>query len=716
MLSIALLVLIVLFGGFLDWDVLTGKTSKTLAELTHVEEPGPLTEAIFLQDFAVTMIAAGVAALLFTWLKQPLVVGYILIGAVIGPHTPPINLIQNTTSIMIFSQWGVIFLMFALGMDFNLRKIRAVGAKGLLNASIDVPIMILLGYGIGRLLGWGNIESVFLGVIICDSSTTLLAKAFNDLGWSRKRFVPFVFGTTIIEDMYSIGLIVLLSGLATTGAVAAGPMINQMTLMLVFLVSVLVFGLLLVPRWFDRLMRNYSDEVIVLTMLGLIFGVSLIAMKLNFSLALGAFLIGVIAAELRQNAKIERLTSPLKHMFSAVFFVSLGLMIQPALLIQYWMPVLLLSLVVIVGKTVNIFIASLLGGQKPGEALYMGVSLAQIGEFAYIVAAMGVTMGATAEYLYQVAICVSVLTTLVNPFLLRQTPHVVNYFQRFNSSRLAHRFRAYQAWLSSASERKMPGVISTTRRRSFRVIGMNLLLSTGIFLIATLLEQKDILGFLGDVFWHRHSQYLFWGIAMLITLPMFAMSFRKWMELSCSFVGVILPSTLTAAWVPKVRHTLAHLLMGVGALCLALFLFGLSAGMISPAKYLLIMIPAAAIILKIHWARLNQIYSAAELSLFELFERRQPTRPPAEMQDAFFVHTEVFDVPANSRIVNQTLAGSQLRTQTGVNLLTIMRDGATIMNPRPDEVIREGDQLVLLGKNKQIHQAIEWMLEAPAGE
>ena len=278
-------------------------------------------ELTFLQDLAIVMIVAAVVTVLFRQLRQPVVLGYILAGVIIGPHTPPFPLIADAAAIKTLSELGVIFLMFSLGLEFSLRKLRVVGATAFLAATLAIFVMVAVGYGLGLLFGWRQMDCVFLGAILSISSTTIIVKALEELGKTKEKFAALIFGILVVEDILAIVMIALLSGFATTGSLAVADIGRTVFQLSAFLGVLLVGGLIAVPRLLDYVARFKSNEMLLVTVVGLCFGVSLLAAKLGYSVALGAFLIGAIVAEARQIAKIAALTHPVRDLFSAVFFV-----------------------------------------------------------------------------------------------------------------------------------------------------------------------------------------------------------------------------------------------------------------------------------------------------------------------------------------------------------------------------------------------------------
>src|SRR5712671_308204 len=300
--------------------------------------------AAFLQDLAVVMIVAGLVTIICHRFKQPVVLGYIIAGVIIGPHTPPFPLIRDKETIDTLSELGVILLMFSLGLEFSIRKLRQVGGTAFIAAFLEILLMVWIGYEIGRLFGWSIMDSIFLGAMLSISSTTIIVKALADLGKTKEHFAEFIFGILIIEDLLAIVMIAMLSGIAMTGTLSVTNLGVTVGKLVIFLVFVLVIGLIAVPPLLGYVAKFKSNEMLLITVLGLCFGSSLLAAKLGYSVALGAFIIGAVVAEARQIHRIEILTEPIRDMFSAVFFVAIGLLIDPKLLLQYWLPVTVITI------------------------------------------------------------------------------------------------------------------------------------------------------------------------------------------------------------------------------------------------------------------------------------------------------------------------------------------------------------------------------------
>lgn len=369
----------------------------------------------FIQDLAVIMLVAGVVTILFHRLRQPVVLGYIVAGFIIGPHTPPFGLIHDEDTIKTLAELGVIFLMFCLGLEFSLRKLFQVGATAFIAAFLEIVLMIWIGFEIGRFFEWSTMDSLFLGAILAISSTTIIVKALGDLKMKNERFAQLIFGVLIVEDILGIGIIALLSGIAVSGSVETGEVFSTVGKLSLFMIVALVVGILLVPRLLAYVAKFESNEMLLVTVLGLCFGFCLLVVKLEYSMVLGAFLIGAIMAESRQLVQIERLIEPVRDMFSAIFFVAIGLLIDPKILVEYAWPIALITVAVVLGKMFSCGMGAFIAGNDGRTSLRVGMGLSQIGEFSFIIAALGMTLKVTSDFLYPVAVAVSAITTLLTP-------------------------------------------------------------------------------------------------------------------------------------------------------------------------------------------------------------------------------------------------------------------------------------------------------------
>ncbi len=374
---------------------------------------------VLISDLAVILICAGLVTLLFKWLKQPVVLGYIVAGILSGPVCKYTPTVMDSGSIETWSEIGVIFLLFTLGLDFSFKKLVKVGGTAVIAAITVVLGMMFVGYATGLALGWGSMNSLFLGGMLSMSSTTIIYKAFDDMGLRNQQFSGVVLGILVVEDLFAVLMMVLLSTLAVSKHVEGAEMLNSVMRLGLFLVFCFIVGIYLVPSLLQLCRKYLNDETLLVVSLGLCLTMVMIAVFAGFSSALGAFIMGSLLAETVEAERIERLVKPVKDLFGAVFFVSVGMMIDPQMLWEYKIPILLLTLIVMGGQITFGTFGVLLSGQPLKVAVQSGFSLAQIGEFAFILAALGQSLKVTDSFLYPIVVAVSVITTFFTPYMIR---------------------------------------------------------------------------------------------------------------------------------------------------------------------------------------------------------------------------------------------------------------------------------------------------------
>ena len=375
--------------------------------------------APLISDLAVILIAAGIITLVFKWLKQPVVLGYIVAGIIAGPAVPYIPTVSDPANIKIWADIGVIFLLFAMGLEFSFKKLMTVGGTAVIASITIVSGMMFLGYAAGNALGFSHISSIFLGGMLSMSSTAIVFKAFDDMGLRGQKFTGVVLGVLVVEDLVAVVLMVLLSTLAVSQQVEGMEMLKSILKLGAFLIFWSLLGIYLIPSFLKKVKPFLNDETLLIIALGFCLGMVMIATKAGFSSALGAFVMGSLLAETIEAEKIEKLVKPVKDLFAAIFFVSVGMMIQPDLLIEYLIPICILTKLVIVGQDFFGSLGILLSGQSLKIALQSGFSLTQVGEFAFIIASLGVSLKVTDDYLYPVIVAVSVVTTFLTPYMIR---------------------------------------------------------------------------------------------------------------------------------------------------------------------------------------------------------------------------------------------------------------------------------------------------------
>lgn len=513
---------------------------------------------MFIQDLAVIMLIAGLTTVLCHRLKQPIVLGYILVGIIIGPHTPPFSFISEQTTIQILAELGVIFLMFSLGLEFNLHKLSKVGAVAFIAATLEIVIMIFLGYGIGQLFGWTRIDSIFLGAILSISSTTIIVKALSELKVKNENFAQLIFGILIIEDMFAILILALLSSIALSGSLDIGNIMATITKLSSFLIIAPIIGILLVPRLLAYIAKFKSSEMLLISVLGLCFGFCLLVVRLDYSVALGAFIIGAIIAESHELVKIERLINPIRDMFSAIFFVSVGLLFDPTLLHQYFLPILVITLAVIVGKVISCSLGVIVSGRDGKTALKVGMGLAQIGEFSFIIASLGITLKVTDAFLYSIAVSVSIITTLLTPYLIKSSDTVARYIPV--PAGLANTFAIYMTWMHNIQPSKDQLILKQAINRSIIQVIINLFISMAIFLSSVYLATTHLGVFLAQITNLYVQKTIIWAMALIISLPFLIAAYRKIQDLSMILAELAVKKSVDTQLTLNIRKIIAELI------------------------------------------------------------------------------------------------------------------------------------------------------------
>ena len=394
-------------------------------------------------DLALILICAGAMTLLFKRLKQPVVLGYIVAGFIASPNMPYMPSVTDLHGVHLWSEIGVIFLLFALGLEFSFRKILRMGATPIIAACAVITGMMLVGIFTGYAFGWSRMDCIYLGGMLAMSSTTIIFKAFDDMGLRQKRFAGLVLSVLIIEDILAIVLMVMLSTLAVSKEFEGSQMLMSILKLAFFLVLWFVVGIYLVPLFLRKVKSLMSNETLLITALALCFGMVVIASAVGFSAAFGAFIMGSILAETVEAEKIEHLVSPVKDLFGAIFFVSVGMMVDVALIVEYIVPILCIIVAIILGQTILSTGGFLLAGQPLKTSMQCSFSLTQIGEFAFILASMGTSLGVTSDYLYPIVVAVSVFTTFTTPYMIRLAEPAYGFVARSLPKRWQAKLESY---------------------------------------------------------------------------------------------------------------------------------------------------------------------------------------------------------------------------------------------------------------------------------
>jgi CPA2 family monovalent cation:H+ antiporter-2 len=578
-----------------------------------------------LQDLAVILVVAAAASLVCHALKQPVVLGYLVAGLLIGPHTPPFSFVTDEHTIGSLAEIGLVLLMFGLGLHFSIRLLFSVGRVAVTVAVVEITVMLGLGYATGRAFGWTAMDSVFLGAILSISSTTIIIKALEDLRMTGQPFARVIFGTLVVEDVLAIAILALLSGLATTGPGGGLELTSVLTTfggLLLFLVLVTIAGLLLLPRLFVYVARWDSDEMLLVTALGVCFASALLAHQLEYSVALGAFLAGALIAESPVGARVETRVGPVRDTFSAVFFVAVGMMIEPSTLVGYLVPVAVVTVVVVVGKVVACTAGAFVAGLNPREAVRVGMGLAQIGEFSFIIAQLGSSVGVTSAFLYPVTVAVSAVTTFLTPYLIRASDTASELLGRLFPEGLKKPGRYYQRWLAGLSRVGGPQRVAMRRvlRRLIAFIVLDLLLVLAILVAAAVLKRR----FASELAaWVPYADVLVPLAALLLCLPILvhAVGKEQVLTMALSEIGVRPDRVLG-------RALLRGLLFALLLLPMLLVVTGFAAAMLGSWQLVVILLGALLVIAVAQWRRLADLYARAQGDIEATLTER-PAEPEA---------------------------------------------------------------------------------------
>ena len=662
-----------------------------------------------LHDLAVVMLVAGITTILCHRLKQPVALGYIVAGVIIGPYTPPFMLVKDEETVRGLGQIGVVLLMFSLGLEFSLRKLTRVGTSAFIAAVLEIILMIWMGYEMGRAFGWNTMDSVFLGAMLSISSTTIIVKALAELGKSREAFAEIIFGILVIEDILAIIILALLSGFARTGTLDASQAGVEVLKLAVFFTMVLILGFIGVPRLFNYISKFKSNEMFLVATLGLCFGVSLVASLLGYSVALGAFLIGAIIAEARQLHKIEEMTAPLRDMFSAIFFVTIGMLFDWKVLLVDWWQIIVLTLLLIVGKVVTCSFGVFVGGRNLRTSLSVGMGLAQIGEFSFIIATLGQTLEVTSSFLYPIIVAVSVLTTLVTPYLIRGTDGTVAFIERAAPRPLMQGLFVYTSWIGSFASQAPRPLVLLVRRMGWQLM-INLLFTLGIFILGHWIAGWSDNYLPKEIRAPVVHESLVWLAVMIVTSPIYLASARKIQAMSMLIAEICVPVAASGQQGSAVRMVIGQVFVLVSFVVMTFITVLLSTSILGSVESILPLLLIATIAALLFRPILVRIYSRAEIALHETLVELPRLRQEVKRAMPELLHEaelETVEIPPTSAMIGRMLREIPLRQKTGASIVAIERGSHRLINPGPDEILYAGDHVLLLGSTDQLPAACD---------
>lgn len=652
-----------------------------------------------IQDLAAILGIAALATFIFRLTKQPVVLGYIVAGIIVGPFTPSIVSVGDVESIKIWAELGVIFLMFALGLEFSFRRLARVGLSATLAVSFQIIIMLFLGYYLGLQMNFSPLSSMFIGAMICISSTTIIIKTFSELGLNSKRFAELVYGRLIVEDLAAIIIIVALTGLATQESFSGIELLLTAGNMGLVVGTWLVVGIFLVPRFVKAVRARGNDEMLLIMSLGLCLALVTVSVHFEYSAALGAFIMGSIIAETDESHHIGTLLSPLKDVFGAIFFVSVGMLLNPAVIFTNWHTVAILSCVIITGKILTVSLGSLLTGQTIRTSINTGFSMAQIGEFSFIIAAVGLSYEAMDESLYPIIVACSLITTFTTPYLIKLAGPTANALEKHLPQRIGLTHEAYIAWLQrqSSSSRIGPDFYIQLMRWS-----MNAILVIVIFILSAdqflpLLEKKvpKLVG----------AQYVAWLFTILGSAPFIWAMFNSF------------KSTSNAS-LPKVSFRLRSLPTAkvISRFATVVLISVVSSRFLPTWLAILICVLLSSILFFIFRNQIESYYRWFENSfLAGISTGLGNSQNEAKRPDYLIpwnAHLAEVSVEQGCSLIGKTLTEARIREKFNVNLVVIRRGDKDISIPGAQERIFPNDTLLCVGTDEDIEKFRESVIQA----
>ena len=640
-----------------------------------------------ISDLALMLLAAGIITVLFKKLKQPLVLGYLVAGFLISHYIPFLPAVEDISSIETWSEIGIIVLMFYLGLEFNLHKLAQVGGTAIITAILEVAGMLIVGFSVGQLLGWSTMDSIFLGGMLSMSSTTIIIKAFDELQLKKEKFTELVFGTLVIEDIAAIFMMIVLSTISVSKNIAGGALTLNLLMLLFYLALWLILGIYLLPTWLNRAANFMNDETLLISSLGICFGMVLLANKLGFSSALGAFMAGSLLAGTVHAERVEHLTKGVRDLFGAVFFLSVGMLVDPTLLVQHIGPILLISLVVIFGQPLFGIIGMLLSGQPFRTAVRGGLSLSQIGEFSFIIASLGLSLGVTGDYLYPIVVSVAVITTFTTPFYIKAANGIGAWLETRLPKSLLDKLSRYTD--AEQSDKEHDSDWPPFIKRYFFTTSLYGVIMLGVFLLGTRLLLPRLEEMLPPL--------LAAGISFVVVLVGVSLFIRPLLD----------PHNhhYTALWLKSRSFRPPLIVLTVLRIALVVVLAMATIKSIWHIHTLwLIPLIIVAIILLARWHFLASFYLQFEARFLVNFNERhlkQDAKISCDWLDERLFLTW-FTCEEGGAYLGKSLKELDLGRRFGTNVIKILRGHRHINLPEGSEILHAEDTVYLLGEAKQL--------------
>ena len=665
-----------------------------------------------INDLAYILVSAGIVTLIFKRLKQPLVLGYIVAGFLVSPHMPYTASVLDTENVHLWANIGVMFLLFSLGLDFSFKKILKMGASPIISTITIIFCMSMLGLLVGHIFDWPKMDCIFLGGMLAMSSTTIIYKAFDDLGLRQQQFAGLVMSVLILEDILAIVMMVMLSAIASGNNPDGGQMLGSLVKIAFFLVLWLVVGIFAIPLFLRRVRKLINDEVMLIVALGMCCAMAVFSTKVGFSSAFGAFIMGSILAETVEAEHIEKLVEPVKNLFGAIFFVSVGMLVDPNIIMEYALPIMALVLTILVGQGIFGSISFMLGGESLKSAMRCGFSMAQIGEFSFIIASLGLSLGVISDFLYPVVVAVSVITTFLTPYMIRlATPAYTHLEKRLPSRLIKMMNHLSMSHPNSNEENKWKKLLT---QMSVNTLIYAILSSATIVLMFTF-----VLPFMRHMLpgseLNKYANAITGMLTILLIAPFLrAMVMKKnrseewralWAESNRNrlplLFTILVRATIAVAYIFYICHFLTRfsnaLLITIGVVAVVAIIFSRSIKNRSIRLERLFIMNL----------RSREIEAQVHGKKRPLYEGRLLDRD---------IHIADFAVPMNSRWMGHTLRQLDLGRKYGVHVSSILRANYRLNIPDGNYIIFPGDKLQVIGSDEQLAKLGEAINEEVLGE
>ncbi len=648
-----------------------------------------------IEDLALILVVAGIVTLVFKKLKQPLVLGYIVAGFLVSPHMPYIMSVVDKGDIHTWADIGVMFLLFSLGLDFSFKKILKMGMAPVIAALTIIFSMMTLGILVGHGFGWNRMDCIFLGGMLAMSSTTIIYKAFDDLGLRQQRFASLVMSVLILEDVLAIVMMVMLSAIASGNNPDGGEMLGSILKIGFFLVLWFVVGIFLIPLFFRKTRKLMNSETMVIVALGLCCLMAVLSTKVGFSSAFGAFVMGSIIAETVEADKIVKLVEPVKNLFGAIFFVSVGMLVEPKVLVDYAIPILVLVLTILLGQGIFGTAGFMLSGQSLKNAMRCGFSMAQIGEFAFIIASLGLSLGVIGKFLYPVVVAVSVITTFLTPYMIRFAEPCYNHIEK----------RLPKKWVRRMNHVGNAHQNSTEEENAWKVLLRKMLINTAIYGILSTAVVTLMLTFVLPLCRNMLGHWPGNAVCGLLTVLMISPFLRSMVMKN------VHSEEFRQLWTESLLNRLPLIFtMIVRVAIAAMFIFYIVNYLTRFKEALMITIAGVALVAMVLSRRLKH----RSIKLERLFIKNLRSREIAEQVNGerrpLFegrlldrdIHIGDFDIPEDSTWIGRTLKDLQFRNRFGVHVSSILRGSLRINIPNGRQIIFPGDRISVIGSDEQL--------------